>query len=150
MPGIRKDGESRMKRYSAAGIRSTLAKGRISRTSTGSTLKTSKYKNKITEVDGIKFHSKKEAKRYQELKLLEKARSKNVMQMHLELQPRFQLKVKDQLICTYVGDFMYWDDEKNKKIVEDVKGAKTGAAYDLFRIKKKLMKAIYGIDILET
>ena len=79
-----------------------------------------------------------------ELKLLEKAGKINT----LSLQPRFKIKVQDQLICTYVGDFYYWKRDGElygKWVLEDVKGVKT----DVYRIKKKLMKACFGIEIKE-
>jgi len=99
-----------------------------------------KYRAKRVEIDGHVFHSKIEAARYLELQLLE--RSGTIT--GLQLQPRFKLVVNDQPIATYVADFQY--QENGKLIVEDVKGVITPA----YRLKKKLMKALYGIDIYET
>lgn len=93
-------------------------------------------------MDGILFSSKKEMKRYQDLKLLfvyGKIGS-------LELQPRFKLEVNGQLICTYVADFRYADLFSMKVVIEDAKGFKTPA----YRLKKKLMKAIHNIEIQEV
>lgn len=111
---------------------------------------TNKYRNIKTVVDGIKFDSKAEARRYSELKLLEKAGEIN----KLELQPRFDIKVNGTKICTYVADFAYEEDKTDgyfgftvsNKRVEDVKGIKT----PVYNLKKKLMKAIHGIDIKEV
>ena len=93
-------------------------------------------------VDGITFDSKWESQRYLYLKSLEKAgRVQN-----LELQPRFLITVNSQKICTYVADFRYdkEDAEGNwEHIVEDAKGVETPE----FKLKKKLMKAVYNIDI---
>lgn len=50
--------------------------------------------------------------------------------------------------CTYVADFTYYQD--GEYIVEDVKGCKNGAAYDLFVIKRKLMLLVHKIRIKET
>lgn len=101
----------------------------------------SKYRAKKTVVDGIKFDSKREAERYCELKLLEKAKEIR----NLELQPRFLLqdKFKDRNGKThrkieYVADFMYIDKD-GKKIVEDVKGMMT----DVYKLKKKMFLKIY-------
>lgn len=101
----------------------------------------SKYNAKKTVVDGIKFDSKREAERYCELKLLEKAKEIR----NLELQPRFLLqdKFEDKQGNThrkieYVADFMYIDKD-NKKIVEDVKGVMT----DVYKLKKKLFLNLY-------
>lgn len=101
----------------------------------------SKYNAKKTVVDGIEFDSLREADRYCELKLLEKAKEIR----NLELQPRFLLqdKFKDKQGNThrkveYVADFMYID-KCGKTIVEDVKGVLT----DVYKLKKKLFLKIY-------
>lgn len=99
-----------------------------------------KYRAQKTQVDGITFDSKREARRWQELKLLERA--KEIWK--LERQVTFELRVKSILICKYRADFVYHD--KTGQIVEDVKGVRT----DAYRIKRNLMSAIYGIKILET
>lgn len=111
-----------------------------------------KYHAKKTEVDGIVFDSKRESERYKELKLLEKVGEIR----YLKLQPKYDLVVNGQKICTYKADFQYEGKiiESNiiftpigwKPFVEDVKGVKT----PVYRLKKKLMKALHGIDILET
>ena len=98
--------------------------------------KPSKYKNVRTNG----FDSKKEFERYQELILLEKAGEI----IELQTQVLFGLYVNDQVICSYRADFVYW--EQGEKVVEDCKGVKT----PIYRIKCKLMKAIYGIEIKET
>jgi len=100
----------------------------------------SKYKAKKCEIDGFKFDSLKEGKRYRQLKLLEKAR---VIE-NLELQPRYDLIINDVKCGFYKADFRYI--ENDKLVVEDVKGMKT----PVYNLKKKLIKAIYGIDIFET
>ncbi len=100
-----------------------------------------KYRNRRTEVDGITFDSKKESERYSELKILERAGAiKN-----LTLQPRYPIIVNDIKICTYVADFTY-QTRLGETLVEDVKGMRT----QVYIIKRKLMKAIYGIDVLES
>ena len=63
-----------------------------------------KYRAVKTTVDGITFDSKKEAKRYTELKLLEKSG----MITHLELQPTYQITVNGVDICKYKADFRYF------------------------------------------
>jgi hypothetical protein len=101
----------------------------------------SKYRNKPTEVDGIRFASKREAGRYQELRLLERAKAIQ----GLQLQVRYPLKINDQLICTYIADFTYLENGC-QLIVEDSKGHLTRE----YKIKKKMMKALYQIEIRET
>jgi hypothetical protein len=63
----------------------------------------SKFGSKKKVIDGYKFLSLLEAKRYGELKLLERAGEiKN-----LEVHPRYPLLVKGHPICTYEADFRY-------------------------------------------
>jgi len=102
-----------------------------------------KYNAKKTIVDGITFDSRKESIRYSELKLLEKA---GVIDS-LDIQPRFDLIVNGTKCGFYRGDFKY--NENGKEIVEDVKSPFT-AKLPVYRLKKKLIKAIYGIEIRET
>lgn len=100
----------------------------------------SKYGNKPVEIDGIRFDSTRESKRWQELKLLEKA---GVIS-DLKRQVTFRLDVNGQHICRYIADMVY--QENGLLIVEDVKGVQT----DVFKIKAKLMKAVHGIDVRIT
>ena len=92
---------------------------------------------------GVHDHpSKKEANRCQELRLLE--RGGEIQE--LEFQPRFGLRVHGNLICTYVADFRYFDARTGQIVIEDTKGVKT----PVYRIKKKLMEALYGAIIAES
>ena len=104
-----------------------------------------KYRAKKTTIDGITFDSKKEAARYAELKLMERGKAIK----YLKLQPEFPIEVKDHKgdyvkICTYKADFVYH--EGDRLIVEDVKGVRT----PVYKLKKKLVEALYGIEIIET
>ena len=99
-----------------------------------------KYHNIRTEVDGIVFDSKKESARYSDLKLLLQAGAIS----DLKLQVSFPLVVNDVKIGVYRCDFAY--DENGHRKIEDVKGVKTKE----YVIKKKLMLALYGIEIFET
>lgn len=102
--------------------------------------KRSKYNNRKTVVDGITFDSEWEAERYQELQLLERAGHI----VNLRLQVPYVLAINGVKICTYVADFVYL--ECGEEIVEDAKGMLT----DVYKLKRRLMKAIYGIEIRET
>lgn len=114
----------------------------------------SKYKAKPTVVDGIRFASQKEAKRYGELKLLERAKKIHLLQ----LQPAFTLNAwrpdhsEMRAVGVYKADFAYcachggsancgW----SRVTVEDVKGFKT----PLYRWKKRHVEAQYGITVVE-
>ncbi len=93
-----------------------------------------------TSIDGHRFPSKKEGARYLVLRAMEKAGDIH----RLELQPRYPLIVNGERIGTYVGDFRYF--EGNTLILEDVKGVLT----PVYRLKRKLVKALYGLEIRET
>lgn len=104
-----------------------------------------KYKNQKTQNDGILFDSKKEAKRYDELRLLERAK----LITHLRVQPKFTLiqgfkdnEGEHQRASVYIADFEYYEVKTRRWIVEDVKSVAT-AKLPLFRLKLKLFKSIY-------
>lgn len=103
-----------------------------------------KYGNVKVEVDGYVFDSKAEAHRYSELKILESAG----LIKDLELQPVFLCEVNQRLVCKYIADFRYKTDNALgwKTVTEDVKGMKTRE----YRIKKKLVEALFNITITEV
>jgi hypothetical protein len=119
-----------------------------------------KYSNIKTCVNGISFDSRKEARRYSELLLLQRAGAIR----DLELQKKYVLipaqyetyerygkkgqRLQDgqRLVekeCAYLADFVYQED--GKTIVEDTKGMKTRD----YIIKRKLMLHVHGIRIRE-
>jgi hypothetical protein len=102
----------------------------------------SKYHAQKETVDGITFASRKEAKRYRELKLLERANAIT----DLKLQVPFPLihKSKYGREVKYIADFVYTED--GKTVVEDTKGYRT----DVYKIKRRLMQELYSITIKET
>lgn len=100
-----------------------------------------KYGAVPTIVDGIRFASKREAKRYGELKIL--AQSREIFE--LRMQWKFPLHTIDnKKVSSYIADFVYL--ENGKLVVEDVKGVRT----PLYRLKRKWLKAEYGIVVKET
>lgn len=101
-----------------------------------------KYRNTPTVSDGLRFDSKREAKRWGELRLMERAG----LIENLERQVRFPLKVNGVLVCTYVADFVYREGATRARVVEDAKGFRTRE----YQIKRKLMKAVHGIEIAEV
>lgn len=118
-----------------------------------------KYKNKKVVVDGIVFDSKREAKRYKELLLLEQAGAISDLQRQvkyvlipLQREPDtvgsrggiHKGKVIEKE-CAYFADFVYFDREKQEMVVEDTKGVKTTE----YIIKRKLMLYKHGIKIKE-
>lgn len=102
----------------------------------------SKYRAIRTTVDGVTFASKAEAARYSELKLLIAHGSVR----NLELQPAYAIVVNGVRVGKYLADFRYEIREANdwRQVVEDVKGVETA----LYRLKAKLVRALYGVEIV--
>ena len=91
---------------------------------------------------GFKFDSKWEAERYGQLASMALA---GVIK-DLERQVKYEIVVNNYKICRYVADFSYTLIHENgteEKIVEDAKGVQTTD----FKLKMKLMKAVFNIDI---
>lgn len=115
--------------------------------------KKSKYKNKEVVYDGIKFKSTKERDRYIDLLLLER----DGQIKDLELQPRYKLidgvKFSDgsraKPALRYTADFRYIDCKTGQTVVEDVKSKITKESTD-YKMRRHMMLAIHGIEVLET
>jgi hypothetical protein len=106
--------------------------------------KRSKYGNIRTEVNGLKFDSKKEAKRYSELIILEKT----VLIRDLICQPAYPLIVGGEQVAKYVADFRYM--VEGRVVIEDVKSEST-AKNAVYRLKNKMFHACYrGLSITEV
>ena len=106
-----------------------------------------KYGNVKTEIGGIKFDSKAEAKRWTYLAMLQNAKEIKDLELQVpyELIPR-QTSSNGKIVrsCSYIADFRYRAKD-GRIVVEDVKGAVTPE----FRIKRKLMLQVHGVDIVE-
>lgn len=108
-----------------------------------------KYRNQKCTVNGISFDSKKEARRYGELLLLERAGNISDLrrQVVFELIPRQKTPDGGYMHpVKYIADFVYRDEESGRTVVEDVKGKRT----NVYVIKKKLMLERHGIKIEEV
>lgn len=120
----------------------------------------SKYGSRKTVVDGISFDSKKEASRYRELLLLERAGKIGNLRRQVKyvLIPA-QYENPDsptksgrgkclERECSYVADFVYdvLMEPEPVEIVEDTKGFRTEA----YKIKRKMMLFMHGIRIREV
>lgn len=107
-----------------------------------------KYGAVATTVDNIRFSSKREAARYAELRLLEKAGEIS----DLELQPKFPIYVcrrqngELHQVCVYIADFKYRAGKNGLLTIEDAKGVRTPT----YRLKKKMVEAQYDIQIQEV
>lgn len=101
-----------------------------------------KYNAVKTTIDGIVFDSKREALRYQELLLLQRAGQIR----DLALQVPFAIIVNDKKICKYIADFQYVDSSTGKVVTEDAKGYPT----PVYKLKRQLVEAIYNVKIVEV
>jgi hypothetical protein len=109
--------------------------------------KRGKYRAEPTEVDGHRFPSKREATRYEHLKLMQKAGEI----ADLELQPQYPIVVTTPAgvkvkAGVYTADFRYTR-KGGGTVIEDAKGFKANEAY---RLRKRIVEAQYGIEIQEV
>jgi DNA-binding Lrp family transcriptional regulator len=100
-----------------------------------------KYGAKWCEVDGVKFPSRKEARVYKQLKLMEK----NGVIKGFKRQVPYKFVHNGVKLCEYRADFVitFLD---GRVEVWDAKGFKT----DLYKLKKIMMMAFYNIYIVEV
>ncbi len=99
----------------------------------------SKYGAVRVEIDGHRFDSKLEAKRYGELKLLQRIGEITGLAVH----PKFPIVISGIHVCDVLGDFQYYDTIKRKEVIEDTKGCTT----PLSSLKARLVRAAYpGIN----
>ena len=101
-----------------------------------------KYHAIPTVLDGVRFASQAEARRYRELTLLQAAGEID----RLECQPRFPLVVNGVKVGEYRGDFRYTETATGRVVTEDVKGVRT----QVYTLKKRLVEALYGVKIAEV
>lgn len=102
-----------------------------------------KYNATAVVLDGIRFASVKEAKRFSELLLLVKAGEIE----NVQVQPAYVVTMGDTAICTYKADFRYQVRATRAWVIEDVKSPPTRTP--IYKLKKKLVEAQYGIRIQE-
>lgn len=102
-----------------------------------------KYNNVKKEVDGKKFDSTKESKRYLELKSM--VDRGEISELHEQV--KFTFAHNGVKICSYIADFTY--SKNGKEVVEDVKSEMT-KKLPVYKMKKKMMVAFFGIEINEV
>lgn len=117
----------------------------LKRTASAATPVASKYGSRKVELDDITFDSQAEAKRYQDLQLLFRAGEIGKPDVH----PRLDIVIGGASICSYIADFRYLDRRTGKIVVEDVKSAHT-RKLPVYRLKRKLVKAVLNVDIVEV
>lgn len=107
-----------------------------------------KYRSKKTVVDGITFDSRLEARRYQELKLMERVGEISGLQLQKQYVLIPSQKLNNRVVereVNYIADFVYTLKSSGETVVEDTKGIKTKD----YIIKRKLMLYVHGIRIHE-
>lgn len=107
-----------------------------------------KYRNQHCELNGEKYRSKRERDRHTDLIMLGAAGkiAGLTREVPFVLAPGVVIQGRKRPPLRYVADFVYTDVESQNVIVEDAKGVRTEG----YRIKRHLMKAIHGVEILET
>lgn len=110
--------------------------------------KRSKYGAKRVEIDGITFASRAEGDRYLALRALQRQGRIDQLEVHprFELVKAVKLDGKTKPAIRYEADFSYVDTATESVVVEDVKGFVTQA----YRMKRHMMKALLGIEIVEV
>ncbi len=103
----------------------------------------SKYGAQLVTLDGHRFASRAEARRYTELRLLERAHAIRELSVH----PTIPLVVEGIHIADYIGDFLYVTAQGNV-VLEDVKSPATKTP--LYRLKRKLVEALHHRTIVEV
>lgn len=109
--------------------------------------KPNKYNAKKTEYNGETYDSAKEASYAAKMDMLKKTSGSDKV-VKIEKQVRYDVIVNDEKICFYKLDFKVTYEDRIEYI--DVKGLRRGCAYQMFKLKKKLVEALYGIKITEV
>ena len=109
----------------------------------------SKYGNQKTEVNGVKYDSKKEAKRAEQLEVQQRLGiiSNLERQKKYILQPSFKFLGKTIREIAYIADFVY--EENGELVVEDVKSPIT-RKNPVYKLKKKMMMYVHGVEVKEV
>ena len=108
-------------------------------------MKPSKYRNQRVEFDGLHFDSKAERDYYQGLLWREKAGEVR----DIRLQPAFPIIVNGVKVATYKADFQFTECATGEDIVADKKSPIT-RKNPTYRLKKKLVEALYHIQVREV
>jgi hypothetical protein len=101
-----------------------------------------KYNATRVQVDGKMFDSQHEANRYVELCHLQRSGKIG----NLECQTKYEIIINDIHIGYYIADFSYIDRLTGRLVAEDAKGFRTA----LYKLKKKIVEALYGLKIREV
>ena len=105
-------------------------------------MRRSKFNNRPLRCrQNVMHQSTGEARRCDELHLMQQGGLIRDLEAHPQV--RFRLDVDGHHICDYLADFVYYDNERKERVVEDVKGFQT----EISKFKLKLMAAIHGVNV---
>jgi hypothetical protein len=121
---------------------SKTVNGRLVISKTGRPVKPNKYGAVKTTVYGITFESGHEANRY--LILRDMLRAGEIKDLRRQVD--YRIDINGEHICIYRADFVYVDTITGQEVVEDAKGVRT----PVYRLKRKLMRAVLDIEIQEV
>lgn len=110
--------------------------------------KQSKYKAKRTVYAGVEYDSAKEATQARQFDLARQDPDPEHRVVDVKRQVVYKLGIDGVHLCKYKLDFLVTYASGRVRHI-DVKGMKKGVPYDLFTLKKRLMKAIHGIEVEE-
>lgn len=105
----------------------------------------SKYKNRKTEYGGRTYDSRLEARYAETLEQLRTAKDPAERVEHVEYQVRYPMVLNGVKICDYVADFVVRYADGHTSVI-DAKGVLT----DVYKLKRKMMRAFHGIEIEEV
>lgn len=115
-------------------------------------MKQPKYKNRKVEANGKVFDSVKEAKRYRDLSLLQRANEIHSLECQVKFiladSVKFSNEARAKPAIRYFADFAYYKKD-GVYVVEDVKSAHTKTLPE-YRIKRHLMLSVHGIEVVEV
>lgn len=111
--------------------------------------KKNKFGAEKTYYRGEAYDSKKEAQFHARLDLQRGISEPSQKVVGVARQVPYKIVINGILVCTYYLDFLITYADNRRRYV-DIKGLKKGAAYQIFRLKKKMVEAMYGIEIEEV
>ena len=111
--------------------------------------KANKYKAKKTEYNGRDYDSIKEANYAKLLDSKRTAIKDSERVVTVDYQVPYPIIVNGVKVCRYIADFVVVYADERREVV-DIKGFRGGQAYAMFRLKKKLVRAVHGVDIIEV
>ena len=139
-----------MSKWTMKDVRDLAARRGVDHAAAGPPKPREKFGNQWVTVDGIKFQSKKESAHYLLLKM--RLRLHEIDQ--LELQPVFPIYIdtpdRGRIHCgDFTADFRYWEHYGGKDTLRVIDVKSPASKTEAYQLRKKLVEAIYNIEIIE-